>query len=76
MSSPALKFRNYAPADEEAAIELWRRTWQLAYPNIDFAARVAGDEVSFGSANYREWLHGATGPAADHAVRLIARFNP
>ena len=32
--------RPYAPADEEAAIELWRRAWQLAYPEIDFAARV------------------------------------
>ncbi len=36
--SPTL--RPYAPADEEAAIELWRRAWQLAYPEIDFAARV------------------------------------
>lgn len=40
MSKPQLKLRNYTAADEEAAIELWRRTWQKAYPNIDFAARV------------------------------------
>ena len=40
MSKPALKLRNYAAADEDAAIELWRRTWQQAYPGIDFAARV------------------------------------
>ena len=33
--------RPYRTADEDAAIELWRRTWQLAYPSIDFAARVA-----------------------------------
>jgi putative acetyltransferase len=32
--------RPYAPADEPAAIELWRRTWQLAYPAIDFTARL------------------------------------
>ena len=32
--------RRYAEADEAAAIELWRRTWQLAYPALDFAARV------------------------------------
>jgi putative acetyltransferase len=38
VSEPAL--RPYAPADEDAAIELWRRTWQAAYPAIDFAARV------------------------------------
>ena len=40
MSKPSLKLRDYAPADEEAAIELWRRTWQQAYPDIDFTARV------------------------------------
>jgi putative acetyltransferase len=40
VSKPALKLRDYTPADEAAAIELWRRSWQLAYPNIDFAARV------------------------------------
>lgn len=32
--------RPYAPADEEAAIELWQRTWQQHYPQIDFAKRV------------------------------------
>jgi putative acetyltransferase len=35
-----LALRGYAAADEEAAIELWRRTWQTAYPHIDFAARL------------------------------------
>jgi putative acetyltransferase len=33
--------RSYRTADEDAAIELWRQTWQLAYPSIDFGARVA-----------------------------------
>lgn len=32
--------RPYQPADEVAAIELWRRTWQVAYPHIDFSRRV------------------------------------
>jgi putative acetyltransferase len=32
--------RPYAAADEDAAIALWRDTWQQAYPSIDFAARV------------------------------------
>ena len=32
--------RPYRAADEDAAIELWLRTWQLAYPSIDFVARV------------------------------------
>src|ERR1700730_8309 len=26
--------------DEEAAISLWQRSWQEAYPSIDFASRV------------------------------------
>jgi putative acetyltransferase len=33
--------RAYRAANEDAAIELWRLTWQQAYPSIDFAARVA-----------------------------------
>lgn len=35
----AFALRPYAAADEDAAIELWRRTWQAAYPHLDFAAR-------------------------------------
>ena len=37
----AVTLRPYAPADEDAAIELWRRTWAQHYPHIDFNARVA-----------------------------------
>jgi len=33
--------RPYTPDDEDAAIELWRRTWAQHYPHIDFNARVA-----------------------------------
>jgi putative acetyltransferase len=36
-----LALRGYTAADEEAAIELWRRTWQTAYPHIDFTARLS-----------------------------------
>jgi putative acetyltransferase len=32
--------RPYATADEDAAIELWRRTWSKHYPHLDFNARV------------------------------------
>lgn len=39
MSAPTL--RPYRSSDEDAAIALWLRTWQLAYPSIDFASRVA-----------------------------------
>jgi putative acetyltransferase len=33
--------RPYRAEDEDAAIALWQHTWQKAYPEIDFAARVA-----------------------------------
>ena len=36
-----ITLRPYTPADEDAAIELWRRTWAQHYPHIDFNARVA-----------------------------------
>ena len=36
----ALHLRPYRPEDEAASIDLWQRTWQQAYPQIDFAARL------------------------------------
>ena len=39
VSARAYRLRRYEAADEDAAIELWRRTWQAAMPDIDFAAR-------------------------------------
>src|SRR6185369_584561 len=38
MTAP-FHLRPYTAADEDAAIALWRETWQQAYPSIDFAAR-------------------------------------
>jgi putative acetyltransferase len=38
---PPLTLRPYTAADEDAAIELWRRTWAHHFPHIDFNARVA-----------------------------------
>jgi putative acetyltransferase len=40
VTKPPLRLRDYTAADEDAAIELWRRTWQQAYPRIDFTERV------------------------------------
>jgi putative acetyltransferase len=40
MSGP-LRLRPYTAADEEVAIELWRRSWQRAYPDIEFSARLS-----------------------------------
>ena len=37
----AFQLRPYRVEDEDVSIELWRQTWQQAYPSIDFAARVA-----------------------------------
>jgi putative acetyltransferase len=41
MLDSSLTLRPYADADEDAAIELWRRTWAHHFPQIDFNARVA-----------------------------------
>jgi putative acetyltransferase len=35
------QLRPYREDDEDAAIALWLKTWQQAYPDIDFNARVA-----------------------------------
>jgi putative acetyltransferase len=40
VSAEPFRLRPYRAADEDAAIELWRRTWQLAYPHLDFTARL------------------------------------
>jgi putative acetyltransferase len=40
MADLSFKLRPYRPTDEDMAIELWRRTWQLVYPAIDFASRL------------------------------------
>ncbi|HTV26909.1 MAG TPA: GNAT family N-acetyltransferase [Xanthobacteraceae bacterium] len=36
----AVSCRPYESRDEDAAIALWLRTWQAAYPQIDFAKRL------------------------------------
>ncbi len=36
----SLVLRLYSADDEEAAIELWRHAWQVAYPQIDFSTRL------------------------------------
>jgi putative acetyltransferase len=36
----SVSLRPYRAEDEEAAIALWQRTWQQAYPSIDFAERL------------------------------------
>ena len=38
--SGAFQLRPYRADDEDAAIALWLATWQQAYPDIDFVARV------------------------------------
>jgi putative acetyltransferase len=40
VSAASFTLRPYQDADEEEAIELWRSTWQIAYPRLDFTARL------------------------------------
>ena len=41
MPAKSFQLRPYRADDEDAAIALWQRTWQEAYPSIDFVARLA-----------------------------------
>ena len=36
----SIRLRPYVAADEDAAIALWQRTWQIAYPQIAFGKRL------------------------------------
>ena len=38
--SAGFSLRPYQPRDEDASVALWLRTWQAAYPELDFAARL------------------------------------
>ena len=49
MMSVTATLRAYTTADEAAAVELWRQTWQEAYPAIDFSARLARLQFTDGS---------------------------
>jgi putative acetyltransferase len=40
VSDSSFTLRPYTSADEAAAVELWRRTWQATYPAIDFSTRL------------------------------------
>jgi putative acetyltransferase len=40
VSTLAFTLRPYLPEDEGAAVDLWRRTWQVAYPALDFGKRL------------------------------------
>jgi len=35
-----VRLRRYDAGDEAAAIALWLRSWEAAYPQLDFAARL------------------------------------
>jgi len=52
-TTASVRLRGYRPADETAALDVWRRSWQHAYPAIDFSARLA-----WWRARWREELVG------------------
>jgi putative acetyltransferase len=41
LMAASFTLRPYRAEDEDAVIALWQQTWQRAYPEIDFAARVS-----------------------------------
>jgi putative acetyltransferase len=67
VSEPSATLRDYSDADEDAAIELWRRTWQQHYPHIDFAKR-----LDWWRARWRnELVQVATVSVAESAGRMV-----
>jgi putative acetyltransferase len=40
MEDARISLRPYVAGDEDASVALWLRTWQAAYPALDFAARL------------------------------------
>ncbi|HUD88237.1 MAG TPA: GNAT family N-acetyltransferase [Xanthobacteraceae bacterium] len=40
MTAPGVSLRRYDARDEDASVALWLRTWQAAYPQLDFAERL------------------------------------
>jgi putative acetyltransferase len=40
MKADGVLLRRYEPRDENASVALWLRTWQKAYPELDFAERL------------------------------------
>jgi putative acetyltransferase len=53
LSPAAPRLRGYRPTDEAAAVDVWRRSWQRAYPAIDFSAR-----LTWWQARWRDELVG------------------
>ena len=72
MVRSSFTLRRYTPDDEAEAIELWRRTWQLAYPQIDF-----NDRVDWWRQRWRdELVPGATITVAEADGPTMATFSP
>src|SRR6516164_2453299 len=67
MVSSSFTLRRYTAADEAAASELWRRTWQRAYPHINF-----NDRVDWWRQRWRDELV----PAATITVAEAKRISP
>jgi putative acetyltransferase len=70
--SEEFSLRPYAARDEDAAIALWLRSWETAYPALDFAAR-----LSWWRARWRDELvpvariviaESATGPSGNSMI--------
>ncbi len=67
--SAKITLRPYSTADEDAAIELWRRTWQKHYPHLNFTERVPW---------WRERWRNELAPVAKIVVAEVLHtlFNP
>ncbi len=67
MNDAKFALRPYEPRDEDTSIALWLRTWQAAYPQIDFAARTDWWRERW----RRELLPAATVVVAEEAGAMV-----
>src|ERR1700728_3967942 len=62
MTAANVTLRRYRQSDEDAAVALWLRAWQAAYPQLDFAAR-----LDWWRARWRNELVASADGVAGHA---------
>ena len=65
--TPSFHLRPYRDTDEDAVIELWFRTWQQAYPSIDFSARLDSWRIRWRN----ELVPSASIVVAEQDIRII-----
>jgi putative acetyltransferase len=73
MPQQTVKLRPYQSSDEPSALALWQRSWQQAYPQIDFSKRVDWFREHWGDLRLDSKIVIAESEAApDHLAGFVA----